>query len=545
MIRSFFVSLLLLSQLAGFSQANKIVQKQKTLLVVGIVVDQMRNDFIYRYWDRYSEKGFKRLANEGFYFKNAHYNYIPTYTGPGHASIYTGATPRVHGIIGNEWYNRYNRHYAYCAFDSTVKPLGTANSNGMMSPGQMLSTTIGDEMKISNPKSKIFSIAMKDRSAVLPGGHAADGAFWYDDATGNFISSSFYGPDIPVWLQKFNAQHYPRTLLEKGWSPLYPVNTYTASLADNNNYETAPSKKAVPEFPYDYKTFIEAGTYGILKATPYGNTYTKDAALECMKNEGLGKDQQTDLLCISFSSPDIIGHAYGPRAVEVEDIYLRLDKDIADILDALDAYVGKNNYLLFLTADHGGADVPAHLMDKQIPAGYIYEKNIARQVKTYMQNKYGDSSIVSAVINEQVYLDEKKLEEKKLEKNKIENNICDYLNTIAGVAEAWPSEALKRGSYTGNGTGALLQNGYSHRLSGDICFTYAPGWMDNGPKGTTHGSGYNYDTHVPVIFFGAGIKKGFNWDYVTITQIAPSVCEILQISQPSGTTAQPLNNSFK
>jgi predicted AlkP superfamily pyrophosphatase or phosphodiesterase len=545
MIKTFLASLFLFIQAAAFSQANKISPDKKPVLVVGIVVDQMRNDFIYRYWDRYSEKGFKRLVREGFYFRNAHYNYIPTYTGPGHASIYTGATPRVHGIIGNEWYNRMNRHFAYCAYDSTVKPAGTGNNSGMMSPRQMLSTTIGDEMKMTDPKSKVFALALKDRSAVLPGGHTADGAFWLDDATGDFISSSFYAPDIPEWLKKFNGQHYPRALLEKGWSPLFPLNTYTASLADNNNYEAAPSKKATPEFPYDYKSFIDAGTYGILKATPFGNTYTKDVALECLKNEGLGQDGHTDLLCISFSSPDIIGHSYGPRAVEVEDTYLRLDRVIAEILDALDAAVGKNNYILFLTADHGGADVPAHLMDKGIPAGYIYEKNIAREVRTYMQNRYGDSMIVSAVINEQIYLDNKKLDEKRLEKNRMEDQLCAYLLTIPGIAETWPSRTLKHGSYSGNSTGALLQNGYNHRLSGDVCLTYLPGWMDNGPRGTTHGSGYNYDTHVPVIFFGAGVRKGSNLDYVTITQIAPTVCEMLQISQTDGTVARPLNDALK
>ncbi len=327
------------------SQNNSSV---KPKLVVGIVVDQMRNDYIYRYWNRFGEGGFKRLINDGFYFKNAHYNYIPTYTGPGHSSIYTGATPRTHAIIANDWHIKSTTISNYCVSDTGVKSIGCTNKNGKMSPKNQLSSTIGDELKIStNQIGKVFSIAIKDRSAILPAGHAANGAFWYDEITGNFISSSWYIKELPSWVNAFNNKNFPKVYLTKGWQTLYPISSYSNSLADNNNYEASPVKKAAITFPYNYKDFIEKNDFSIIKSNPYGNTITKDLAISCLINESLGKDNIPDLLCISFSSPDYIGHYYGPRSIEAEDIYLRLDKDIEDLLNTLDEQVGKNNYTIF------------------------------------------------------------------------------------------------------------------------------------------------------------------------------------------------------
>lgn len=514
-------------------------------LVVGIIVDQMRNDFIYRYWDRFSAGGFKRLAEGGFYFKNAHYNYIPTYTGPGHCSVYTGTTPRVHGVIGNDWYLKQSGTTTYCVYDHEVQTVGADGDNGKMSPKNQLSPTIGDELKIStNLKGKVFGVALKDRSAVFPAGHAADGAFWFDDVSGNFISSTWYMKELPAWLKEFNAKKLPTQYLEKGWSTLYPIATYTNSLNDDNPYEGTKLKdKAV--FPYDLRRFVESSEFGTIKSTPYGNSITKDLAIECLKNENLGKDDIADLLSVSFSSPDIISHAYGPRAVEVEDVYLRLDKDIEELLNALDKEVGKDNYVVFLTADHGGADVANHLRNMKIPAGYLGERTLAKNIKQFLISNYGDSLLLASVFNDQVFLNEKLLAEKKLNRLEVEERLCGFLRNTEGIAEAYPSSMMRYTSFENNDVRTLLQNGYNHRLSGNVCYVYKPGWMDHGPKGTTHGSGYNYDTHVPVLFYGKGIKKGETYSYVTITQIAPSVCELLRVNQPGGTFSEPLNNYFR
>ncbi|MGZ3901300.1 MAG: alkaline phosphatase family protein, partial [Bacteroidia bacterium] len=424
--------------------------------------------------------------------------------------------------------------------------IGTANKSGMMSPKNQISSTIGDELKMtSNKKGKVIGIALKDRSAILPAGHAADAAYWYDEETGNFITSSWYMNELPQWLKDFNAKQLPKKYLEGGWNTMTYPEGYTSSIADDNNYESVPNKKDKPTFPYSYKSFIEKNNFGIIRATPFGNSITKDLTLDCIKNEQLGKDNVTDLFCISFSSTDIIAHSYGPRSVEVEDTYLRLDKDLEEILNYLDKEVGKNNYVVFLTADHGGADVPKHLMDNKIPAGYLWDAKIKKDIQNYFLSAYGDSLILINVSNEQVFLDEKKMAGMKLDRDEVEDNLSKFLLSITGIAEAYPSKVVKYESFEKNDYRALLQNGYNHTMSGNVCFIFRPGWMDYAEKGTTHGAAYNYDTHVPLLFYGKGIKKGTSFNYTTITQIAPTVCELLQINQPNATQAEPLNGFFK
>ncbi len=527
-----------------FSQTKKEAQG-KPKLVVGIVVDQMRNEYLYRYWNRFGSGGFKRLVSQGYYYRNHHYNYVPTYTGPGHASIYTGSTPRQHGIIGNDWFVKTTSTKINCVQDTNVKPIGTKNNSGRMSPKNLLSTTLGDELKLSSPKSKVIGLALKDRSAILPAGHSADAAYWIDETSGDFISSSWYLNDLPRWLKNFNDEHLAKTYLEKWWAPLYPIETYTASLPDENTYEAVPNKKDFPVFPYEYKPFIEKSDFSILKATPYGNTITKDLAIECLTKEELGKDEFTDLLCISFSSSDIIGHAYGPRSVEVEDCYLRLDKDLEELLNRLDKEVGKGNYLVFLTADHGGADVPKHLMDQKIPAGYALESKVLKDARKFMLSTYGDTLLLSAVMNEQVYLNEKRCEALRLNLDELEEKLCRFLLTENGIAEAYPSKVMKYGAFGETDIRTYLQNGYNLRLSGNVCYTLKPAWMDHGEKGTTHGSAYNYDTHVPLILYGAGIVPGENMDWSCIQQIAPSISELLKINRPNASSGDILPGLFR
>ncbi len=544
-----FRALLLLSAvfiLQPLTSQTKPTTPDRPKLVVGIVVDQMRNDYIYRYWDRFGTGGFKRLVSQGYYFRNTHYNYIPTYTGPGHCSIYTGTTPRYHGIIANDWCVKAENRMTYCAYDNEMKSIGTASDEGKMSPRQQRSTTIGDELKMStNQRAKVFAVAIKDRSAVLPAGHTANGAFWLESTSGTFISSSFYMQELPGWVQELNSKKLADQYLAKGWSTLYPIESYTSSIADDNRYESKIAGKDKPVFPYDFKSVLEKGAFGYVRNTPYGNTLTKDMAIACLKAEKMGKGGVTDLLCISFSTPDIIAHAFGPRSIEVEDIYLRLDKDIEEILNALDAEVGKGNYTVFLTADHGGADVPNHLTDNKIPAGFAYESVIRQETKKFMQAKYGDSSLVMNVSNEQIFLDEKKIADKNLAKNEMEQQICNFLVTLPVLAEAYPSVVLKNGSFAPNDLRSYLQNGYNHQMSGNVAYILKPDYMDHGQTGTTHGAGYNYDTHVPLVFYGFGIKKGESLKYTTITQIAPTICELIKINQPNACTAEPLNDLIK
>ncbi|MDF2447934.1 MAG: alkaline phosphatase family protein [Bacteroidota bacterium] len=509
-------------------------------LVVGIVVDQMRQDYIYRYWNKFGNGGFKKLINEGFLYRNAHYNYVPTYTGPGHASIYTGTSPATHGIIGNDWFVKEIGRMTYCTYDENVKPVGTENGAGAMSPKYLLVTTIGDELKLNtNQQSKVFSVSFKDRSSILPAGHSANGAFWFDGSTGRFISSTHYMNQLPEWVNTFNKLELAKKYLATGWNTLYPISDYVESIGDQNNYEEAPNKKDKPVFPYDYKTQLDQGDFSILKATPYGNTIVKDMALACLKSEQLGKGKVSDMLCVSFSSTDYVGHSYGPRSVEVEDVYLRLDKDLEEIINALNTSVGKDNYVLFLTADHGACDVPAHLRDLKIPGGYIYEDGLEKNIKAFCKNLYGDS-LVLTLENQQIYLNENNIYELKLNKHTVEQTLANYLLSIKGVAEAYPSEVLRNENYTDDSFKYLIQKGYNHVRSGNVVFSYNPAWMEYHDKGTTHGASYSYDTHVPVLFYGMGISKGSTVRKVHVVDIAPTISMMLHTSFPNGTTGKPL-----
>lgn len=539
MIRFKLILILLILNLSFYSQ------KKAPKLVVGIVVDQMRTDYIYRYWNRFGEGGFKRLVTEGFFCKNTHYNYVPTYTGPGHCSIYTGAAPSVHGIIANDWYVKETGGTMYCVSDPKVKPIGTESKHGIMSPNNQLTTTLGDELKLfTNGKGKVFGVSLKDRSSVLPAGHAANGAFWFDEETANFVSSDWYVKDLPEWLKQFNAKKLPKYYLEKGWDTMYGIETYTNSIADDNKYEKAPNGKANPAFPYEYKTQIEKGAWGILKATPWGNTITKDLAVECLKNEQIGKDDISDMLCISFSSTDYVGHSYGLRAVETEDVYLRLDKDLEELLKVLDNEVGKKNYTLFLTADHGAADVAAYLKDQKIPAGYLKEKVYEKELKTFCMKQYGDS-LIANISNEQIFLNMPKLWDMKLSQEEVEKTLANKLITMEGIAEAYPSSVLKYEGYKGDNLKSLIANGYNHKRSGNVAFSYLAGWLDIPETGTTHGAAYTYDTHVPLIFFGAGIKKGESVKNYYITEIAPTISILLNNPFPNGCTSKPIEEVYK
>lgn len=526
-----------------FCQTKQVSSKPK--LIVGIVVDQMRQDYIYRYWDKYGNGGFKKIISEGYFYKNAHFNYVPTYTGPGHASIYTGTSPATHGIIANDWFVKQTNSMMYCTDDNSVKSVGSDTKAGLMSPKNLLVTTIGDELKLNtNQQSKVFGISLKDRSSILPAGHSANGAFWFDGSNGKFISSTHYMNELPTWVNEFNDKQLAKHYLSKGWNTLYPLSNYTESIADNNNYEKAPNKKDTAIFPYTYKKQLDKNNYEILKATPYGNSITKDLALACLKAEQLGKGKQTDMLCISFSSTDYVGHSYGPRSVEVEDVYLRLDKDLEELINTLNTTIGKNNYVLFLTADHGACDVPAHLLDLKIPGGYMNEKELTKTIKSFLVKEFNDSLVLS-LSNQQVFIDETKMTTLKLNKSIVENALANFLLTINGVAEAYPSEVLKYQNYTDGSFKYLIQKGYNHVRSGNVAFSYNPAWMEYHNTGTTHGASYSYDTHVPLLFYGFSIPKGNSVKKVNIVDIAPTISMLMGISFPNGTTGVPLKEVLK
>ncbi|HEY1038018.1 MAG TPA: alkaline phosphatase PafA [Bacteroidia bacterium] len=541
MKKIFLLAFLPLFAFSQKPQGAKTAAVSKPKLVVGIVVDQMRYDYIFRYWNKFGDGGFKRLVNAGFFCKNTNYNYVPTYTGPGHTSIYTGTFPAVHGIIANEWYDVKTGKEVYCTDDNSVTPVGSTDKSGLMSPKNMLVTTIGDELRLSNlQQSKVIGISLKDRASILPAGHSANAAYWFDGTTGNFISSSHYMKELPQWLNDFNAKALAVNYLSKGWNTLLPINEYTESTADNMPYEATPNKKAQPVFPYEYTSYISKKDLSIIKATPHGNTITKDLAIATLKGEKLGKGNFTDMLCVSFSSTDYVGHSYGSKSVEIEDVYLRLDLDLKELFVSLDAEVGKGNYVLFLTADHGAAEVPAYLQQQKIPAGLVEESKVEKELKGYLFQQYGDSLVIN-VSNQQVFLNRKLIQDKKLELDAVQKKAADFLLSIDGIAETYTGDDMKRFAYTGNSFKSLLQNGYNFKRSGDVLFRFNVAYFEAYmKKGTTHGAEFSYDTHVPLLFYGWGIKQGSTVESISITDVAPTICSLLNIPFPNGCTGKPI-----
>ena len=530
------VSLLwLFSHPAYSTESSKSNFESKPKLVIGIVVDQMRADFIYKYWSKYGNGGFKRLVNQGFFFKDAQYNYVPTYTAPGHASIYTGTTPATHGIIANTWFDKVSRKNLYCTDDLTVHALGGSEKSGQMSPRNMLTTTIGDQLKLSNNRqSKVIGIALKDRGAILPAGHLANAAYWFDSATGNWMSSSYYMAQLPDWVSGFNRKGMTKTYLAQPWQTLLPLAEYTESLSDDSHFEGVFKGEEKPVFPHDLPKLAPNNEgFGLIKTTPFGNSLTKDFAIQTIAAEKLGKHSVTDMLTVSFSATDYVGHQFAPNSVEIEDTYLRLDKDLAQLLTFLDNWLGKDQVLVFLTADHGAVESPTYLSSLKIPSSTLKEKELKEAMEKQFQEKYGENLLLD-YSNQQVFLDHKKITRLKLSVAEVANTTADILMAFNGVMATISKDALNSASFN-TGINHHTQLGYNQRRSGDVMVSYAPGWIAaDKATGTTHGSGYSYDTHVPLLWYGWKIAAGHSLQTVEITDIATTLALLLDIQAPNG-----------
>ena len=536
----FCFSVLLSLNVKAQKNSVKSNEFERPKLVVGIVVDQMRYDYISRFWNGYSEGGFKRLVKEGFNFKNNHYNYAPTSTGPGHASVYTGTTPASHGIIGNDWYDKEIGASVYCAADNTYASVGTTSAAGQMSPKQLLTTTISDQLKLhTQSRSKVIAIALKDRGAVLPGGHTADAAYWFHGKEeGSWISSTFYMEALPSWVTQFNSK-VPQQY-KKPWDLLKSEKAYTQSGSDKNNYEGTYRGETAAVFPHDLVSLWEAnGAYDILKATAYGNSLTADFALAALKGENLGKGVDTDFLAVSFSSTDYVGHQFGVNSREIEDTYYRLDLDLERLLKALDAQVGPGNYSLFLTADHAAVQVPTYLNDLKIPSGYFDSKVFKEKLNAYVADHFGSEDLIENISNYQVFLNRDLAAQLDINLREIQEDLAQFILQDSAVERTYTAHQMWGGEYT-KGIPYILQNGYNPKRSGDVLFVLKPAVISYSRTGSTHGSPQIYDTHTPLLFYGKGFKRGASYERSEIPDIAPTVAAMLGIAFPNGTTGKPL-----
>ena len=510
-------------------------------LVVGIVVDQMRYDYITRFWDHFGDKGFKRLVYEGFNCKNNHFNYAPTSTGPGHTSIYTGTTPATHGIIGNDWYDKELNAEVYCASDDGYHSVGTTSDAGKMSPHRMLVTTVTDQLRLhTQMRGKTIAVALKDRGAVLPGGHTANAAYWfYGSNEGHWITSSFYMDELPKWVNDFNASSIAAGY-KKPWNTLKDINTYLESGLDNTKYEGLFDGEITPTFPHDLpKLWDSNGNYDIIKTTPFGNSITADFAIAALDGEKLGSDNITDFLAVSFSSTDYVGHKFGVNSKEVEDTYIRLDRDLARLLEALDKKVGENEYTLFLTADHAAIHVPAYLQDHHIPAGYMDGEELKTKFMEFLKYKYGTTDIVKNSSNFQLFLDHDIIKNLDLKIGEVQEAIARELLTYKDMDRVYTSQQMWENEYT-EGIPYILQNGYNQKRSGDILMVLKPGTVSYPKTGSTHGSPQIYDTHVPLLFYGKGIQNGATTRQTEISDVAPTISALLGIAFPNGNIGNPI-----
>ncbi len=520
---------------------------EKPKLVVGIVVDQMRYDYLTRFEPYFGKDGFNRLLNQGTDFTYAHFNYVPTYTGPGHTSVYTGTTPFYHGIIANDWYDKFSKEMVYCAEDTSVSGVGTDGKEGKMSPGRMFTTTITDQLKLAtNFKSKVISISIKDRASILPGGHTADAAYWYDHENGNFITSTYYMNELPRWMKDFNNKKLASQYLSKNWELLKPKKDYEISSPDNVKWERDVFKEGKTSFPHSLKNLDEKEKLGYLPYTPFGNQILIELAKAALQNENLGKHNVTDFLAISFSAPDYIGHSYGPNSWEVEDTYLRLDKQLAELFAALDKQVGKGNYLLFLTADHAVSEVQEFVKEHKIPAGELGYKNFLDSLYSFCAKEFGGKEIIANSSNRQLFLNYDYMKRKNINPKEAAQKIVYYLRQNFPQMAAIFTRSDFQGRTAERNSTNLVLNGFNPTRSGDIAYELQPYFLPNYMKqGTAHGTVYNYDTHVPMLFYGWNIpKQKINTPVYTI-DIAPTIANLLNITEPNGCLGIPLLHSAR
>jgi hypothetical protein len=519
--------------LLSFSVQAQNLQRPK--LVVGIVVDQMRWDYLYRYYDRYTSNGFKKLLNGGFSCENTLINHLPSVTGVGHAVIYTGSVPAVNGISANDWIDQLTGKSVYCVADSTVSPIGSANAlDGRMSPRNLLATTITDELRMAtNYRSKVVGVSLKDRASILPAGHTPTACFWLDDASGNFITSTYYADQLPAWVNQYNSKRRIEQLISNGWTTLYPINTYRQSDPDVKPYEGVFSGETSSAFPHDLKAAY-AKSKGSFRNTPFGNTLTAEFAMEALNEYQLGKGESTDFLAINFASTDYVGHMFGVNAIETEDTYLRLDKDLATLFKTLDAKVGKGQWLAFLTADHGAAHAISYMQQHNLPSNFWLAAPLTDSLNRILLAKFGTAGLVRSISSYQVNFDLQKISSGNLDFSAIKQAAIDFLQRqpeisfavdMAWIGKAPVPERLK----------TMMINGYNFKRSGQVEIVLNPGSFESSSKtGTTHGAWNPYDTHIPLIWYGWNIKHGSSNREMYMYDIAPTLAALLHIQMPNG-----------
>jgi predicted AlkP superfamily pyrophosphatase or phosphodiesterase len=523
--------------------AQMNIPPERPRLIVQIVVSQMRYDYLQRYADKFSNDGFRQLIDEGSFCRNARYNYLLTQSLPGMATIATGTYPSVHGIVSNKWFSPVTGKEVDAIADDKVRTVGGSFFNGKYSPRNLITSTVGDEIRMIDPRSKVIGVSLEPSSAIISSGHNANGAYWLDIERGSWISNSHYIEQLPLWVDTLNAKGFGALYLNRDWSLLNPLENYLE--ADTSVVvEPHARKRLADKLNRLVKGIISPKKpirdYSPLLESPYGITYTKDMAIAAIVGENLGKDNHTDFLSVTFTPTRKIGEKYGPHSIEMEDTYLRLDRELAHFINFLNFEVGRHNYLLILTSDQGVASTPEHLEKSKIPGGYFDPRQASILLSSYLNVTYGTGNWILGFYDKQIYLNKRLIEDSNISLRDFQDKIALFMLQFTGVANVATSYTLQSGNFTG-GVFEKFQNSFNQRRSGDIIINLEPGWVErNGGNVTSSNSPYSYDTHVPLIWYGWRIKRRQILNPVDMSDIAPTISTLIGTSWPSGATGKPI-----
>jgi predicted AlkP superfamily pyrophosphatase or phosphodiesterase len=534
----------------NLSGQSAYIPPDKPRLVIGIMVEQLRYDQLERMRDILPEKGIKRLINEGTYYRNASYDYLLTQAGPGYATVSTGTSPSFHGITSDSWYHPFNDQIIYCVQDPKVSPVGGSFETGLFSPANLLSSTFADELQMAScGAAKVYGIGIREMGAIITAGHAADGAFWYDDRTGTWMSSTYYLSDLPSWLKDLNALMMPGQYLNQAWTPLMDPLRYPGCQTDSTGMERGFEGRTW--FPYDLKSMSTEGkllnvkrNLALLRETPFSDDFTTELAMRLITGEQLGQDDITDFLAINYTATDYIGHRFGPSSVETADAIVRLDKNIGLLLDMIDKNLGKKNVLVYFVSAHGVSEIPAVLEASRIPSGYFKVNQSLQLLRSYLNAVYGQGDWVKGFYDNQIFLNRALIEDADVSLEDIQKKVARFMVQFSGIASAVPCSSFEMSDFTG---GILLKmsNSYTSQRSGDVMISLNPGWIEKNDNATGHNSPYEYDSHVPLIWYGWTASRASVTRNISIRDIAVTLSVLCKVPLPNAANGEPLQELFR
>jgi len=532
------------------SAQSAYIPPDKPKLVIGIIVEQLRYDQLERIRDILPDNGLKRMVNEGTYYRNVSLDYLSTQAAPGYATISTGATPSVHGIISDSWFHPFNDQMIFCVEDPASNAVGGTFETGLFSPVNLLSSTFADELQMATcGAAKVYGIGMKEIGAILTAGHAADGAFWYDNRTGTWMSSTYYCSKLPDWLMDLNAMLMPAHYLSQPWNTLMTPSLYPGCQPDSSTMERGFNNQAW--FPYDLKTMSTQGKllnitrdYSVLRETPFADDFTTELALRLIDNEQLGQDDVTDYLAITYSATDYIGHRFGPSSVEASDALARLDRNIELLIDKIDKTLGKKNVLVYFVSAHGVSEIPAVLEKSRIPSGYFRVNQSLQLLRSYLNAVYGQGDWVKGFFDSQIFLNRDLIEDADISLEDIQKKVARFMVQFSGIATAAPTSAFEMSDFVG-GLLVKMNNNYNPQRSGDVMIALNPGWVEKTDDVTGHNSPYEYDSHVPLIWYGWTASKASVTRSVSTRDIAGTLSVLCKIPIPNSANGDPLHELFR